>query len=115
MTIYRVLHTQLPEEKELNIWHDCNKVNEKSGRLKFFIDDNYDLDFENVEATQRKPSTQNVPGSVPKNLNLRTTLENLCPKQEATSTASLLKNLGDKNKSGFLCAVLIKLGNVEKQ
>ena len=114
MPKYKVNHIGLPTKSKLDKWNTCKKVREYSGSLRYKITKDYTLLIENIEAVQRGPSEERIPGSHAQSFDFKSILNSLDPDQDPTKVSELLCFEGDYNNVGFVCAVLIDLGNVEK-
>lgn len=116
MTQYIVVKNTLPDNFRFDTWHKCHKVRKSSGNISYKITKESNgliLYIENINATQRSMSSQNVAGSVAKSIDLTNVLSSLPLNTQATSVAKLLPFIGDNNNAGFVTAVLIDLGMVK--
>lgn len=110
MTKYFVANNTLPNNFQFNTAYKCHKVRKSSGKLSYKITKEANgliLYIENINATQRPMSSQNVAGSVAKSIDLTNVLSKLPLNTQATSVAKLLPFIGDNNNAGFVAAVLI--------
>lgn len=110
MTKYLVANNTLPNGFQFDTPYKCHKVRKSLGKLSYKITKEANgliLYIENINATKRQKSSQNVAGTVAKKIDLTNILNNLPLNFQAGSVAKLLPFIGDNNNAGFVAAVLI--------
>lgn len=118
MARYIVVKNVLPNNFQFDTWHKCHKVTKSSGEISYKVtkeSNGVSLYIENIEATPRNSSSKNTPGSVAKKIDLDSVLNELVLNTSAESVTKLLPFIGDNNNAGFVTAMLIDLGMVERE